>query len=490
MVLKKTIIYLIHILFVSFLLADNYPDQHYVYDINQIFSNIEFNYNNNIRLSDDGQSIQLVDGATQGYVVLKPDSSVSPFNRGLPSWNGTVSDDKSGFLIQMRFPYNGSWSSWLTVGYWEKYIWNKYGYTSYGDGKIDIDYVKLYSYQNKWQFRVNMMRNDINDPSPTLHKLSFIVSDTRTTNSINYTDILNDNPGEIYIDTDFLYQYSIDPGIGGDICSPTSVSMALKSFNIDVDELQFARDNYDTYWNLYGIWPRVVQNASEYGVNGTVTRYRTWSEAYEVLANGGRIVMSVGPPLYSGHLMMLAGFTSDGSPIVHDPAKSSGYAKIYNKSDLSHSWFDKGGISYTFYLVSDKPSIKDSDNDGIPNNYDNCPEVSNPEQKDSDGDGIGDECDDTPLGEEKVYPKYKLYQNYPNPFNISTTIPFNLPSATHVKITIYDTYGRIVDTIYNEHTTKGKHTINWNAEGYASGTYYIQLISNDYHKVFKTVLLK
>ncbi len=99
--------------------------------------------------------------------------------------------------------------------------------------------------------------------------------------------------------------------------------MALKSFNIDVDELQFARDNYDNYWNLYGIWPRVVQNASEYGVGGAVTRYRTWSDAYQVLANGGRIVMSVGLPLYSGHLMMLAGFMEDGRVIVHDPAKSS-----------------------------------------------------------------------------------------------------------------------------------------------------------------------
>ena len=335
-----------------------------------------------------------------------------------------------------------------------------------------------------------MVRQSTNDPSPTLHKLSFFISDTRTTNYINYTDIINDDPGEIYIDTDFLYQYSIDPGIGGDICSPTSVSMALKSLNIDVDELQFARDNYDTYWNLYGIWPRVVQNASEYGVSGAVTRYRTWSETYEILADGGRVVMSVGPPLYSGHLMMLAGFTSNGDVIVHDPAKSSGYQKIYDKSDISHSWFDKGGISYTFYPVANNPSIEDIDNDGIPDSIDNCPEVANPDQKDSDGDGIGDECDDTPFGEEQVYHKYKLYQNYPNPFNVSTTIPFNLPSATHVKITIYDTYGRIVDVIYNKYTLKGKHTINWNAENYASGTYYIQLISNDYHKVFKTILLK
>lgn len=34
----------------------------------------------------------------------------------------------------------------------------------------------------------------------------------------------------------------------------------------------------------------------------------------------------------------------------------------------------------------------DADNDGIPNNEDNCPLVSNPDQADSDGDGVGDAC--------------------------------------------------------------------------------------------------
>jgi hypothetical protein len=84
-----------------------------------------------------------------------------------------------------------------------------------------------------------------------------------------------------------------------------------------------------------------VQNAAEYGLDGAVTRYRTWSQARGVLANGGRIAMSVGLPLYSGHLMMLAGFNTNGDPIVHDPAKSNGYSYVFNKNDLSHSWFDK-----------------------------------------------------------------------------------------------------------------------------------------------------
>jgi len=37
--------------------------------------------------------------------------------------------------------------------------------------------------------------------------------------------------------------------------------------------------------------------------------------------------------------------------------------------------------------------IQDSDNDGICDANDNCPQVSNPSQADSDGNGLGDACD-------------------------------------------------------------------------------------------------
>jgi len=435
-----------------YLFAQNYPDQLYVLRIDSIYQNIESNVG--MKLSSDGKSITLQDSINDGYIILKPQYSQSPFNEGLPSWNGSAANSNNGFRVQMRFPYNGGWSPWLTVGYWKTNIYGSYSKPTYGGGMVDYDYVKLNTYQNAWQFKVLMKRTSAAIESPTIHKLSFFVSDNQTTNSVNITNIVNDNPSAVFIPTTFIHQYSVDPGIGGDICSPTSVAMILKSYNIDVDPRQFAIDNYDTNFGMFGIWPRVVQNASEYGLDGAVTRYRTWSEAREVLANGGRISMSVGPPLYTGHLMMLAGFTTDGRPIVHDPAKSNGYSYVYNKTSISQSWFNKGGIGYTFYYP---------DSATVP--------VEN-------------------LNQNIVTNEYQLLQNYPNPFNPSTAISFSLLQAGQTKISVYDLLGREVAIPVNEFLDAGVHTTVFDGKGLSSGVYIYRIESGSFVKAKQMILLK
>jgi len=448
----KNITHLFLFLLIGTTLAENFPDRFHIIEQGQLEENIE---------SADGvfydtvdQCLKLLSNFKQGSITFLADSSDVLFDRGLPSWNGTVQAEGSGFLVQMRFPYGSGYSPWLTAGYWKDYIWNGYGSTSYAGGEIDYDYVKLDSYEKKWQFKVYMRRDAISDPSPTLKQISFYTSDSRTTDSFNLVDVLNDNPPEIFIPTDFLYQYSIDDDIGGRICSPTTVSMILKSYQIEVDSLKFAQDTYDSYFDLFGIWPRVVQNASEYGLEGSVHRFRNWSAAQEVLANGGRIAMSVGPPLYSGHLMMLAGFTSNGTPLVHDPARSNGYAYQYSKSDLSRSWFEKGGIGYEFYLAdSQTVSIQD---DIV-----------------------------------QISPKtFKLYQNYPNPFNAVTRISYTLSESSQIRISVYNELGQLIDVLVDRFKSSGNHILTWQANTLPSGTYYLQLLSQGQTQSIKTTLLK
>jgi hypothetical protein len=420
--------------------GQNYPDQNFVLRIDSLVRTIESS--DGVVISPDSSSLMLQPDRKQGFFILKPQQAPQPFNQGLPSWNGSAPGASSSFMVQMRFPYNGGWSPWLTVGYWKDYFWTSFGPTSYAGGHVDVDYVLLNAYQSSWQFKVTMMRIGIELPSPTVRKLSLCVSDSRTTTSLNLTQIVNDNPPEIFVPTEFIYQYAVDPDIGGSICSPTSVSMVLRSYDIPVDPLQFARDTYDPYYDMFGIWPRVVENAAEYGLDGAVTRYRSWSQARAVLADGGRISISVGPPLYAGHLMMLAGFSPFGDPIVHDPAQADGYAYIFDKTDLSRSWFEKGGIAYTFYPSEAGPlDVEQSATAGV-----------------------------LPDG-------FQLSQNYPNPFNPSTAIRFQVPERGRVTLRVFDVVGNEISTILDEEMPAGSHTVTFDASGLASGVYFYRLQS-------------
>lgn len=423
-----------------------YPDQQFILKTgDSLVQNPELI--SNIEVSADGKSIRLTDGAVTGYLILAPQSSPEPFNIGLPSWNGTAPGDSGGFRILIRVPYLNGWSPWLDVGYWRTNFWPSKT-TSFAGGRIDIDIVELYYYANQWQFAVELKRKDASGRSPTLSLLSFFVSDARTTQQIDYNAILNDKPAAIFIPTTFLAQYRISSEFGGSICSPTTVSMILLSYNISVDPLKFALDTYDPYWQIFGVWPRVVQNASEYGVTGTVTRYRTWSEARAVLAQGGRIGMSIGPPLYGGHLVMLAGFTESGDPIVHDPARTyDGYAHVFNKYDLSRSWFSKGGVAYTFF-PPDTSAVS--------------PVV---------------------IAEKLVLPgsrAFELLSNYPNPFNSRTTFRYQLQRSGMVELSIFNLLGERVLTLAQEPQPPGHYQYQWDARDHAgqplpSGTYFYQL---------------
>ena len=433
--------------------AQYYPDQSYVLRIDSLYQNIETN--EGLALSGDGKNLMLQQDRTTGYLIVKPQYSSSPFNQGLPSWNGSAPDDSSSFKVQMRFPYGAGWSPWLTVGFWKANIWSSYGATSYSGGYIDYDNAVLSSYVSAWQFKVIMIRPAVDHTSPTLHTLSFFVSDSRTTSSMDFNQILNDKPGAIFVPTDFIYQYGVDPDIGGSICSPTSVCMILRSYSVAVDPLQFARDTRDPYFDMFGIWPRVVQNASEYGLDGAVTRYRTWSQARDVLANGGRIAMSIGEPLYSGHLVMLAGFNANGDPIVHDPARSNGYSYVYNKSDLSHSWYDKGGVGYTFFPAETHTASAQQ-----------FPE------------------------KEPLAHGFQLYQNYPNPFNPSTKIQFTIVNRQLTIVKVFDVMGQEIATLVNEVKEPGTHTVEFNASSLASGVYLYRLQAGDFVQTKRLVLLK
>lgn len=86
--------------------------------------------------------------------------------------------------------------------------------------------------------------------------------------------------------------------------------------------------------------------------------------------------------------------------------------------------------------------------------------------------------------------EYSLAQNYPNPFNPMTTIKFDLPEATEVTLTIYNTLGQKVDEIVNTKLEAGRYSFQWNANDIASGIYIYELRTNKFISSKKMILLK
>lgn len=86
--------------------------------------------------------------------------------------------------------------------------------------------------------------------------------------------------------------------------------------------------------------------------------------------------------------------------------------------------------------------------------------------------------------------EFKLEQNFPNPFNPSTTISFDLPKRSDVKLVLYDLLGREVMNIISANYDAGVHYVQVNGSNLASGIYLYKLFAGDYQASKKMILIK
>jgi hypothetical protein len=85
---------------------------------------------------------------------------------------------------------------------------------------------------------------------------------------------------------------------------------------------------------------------------------------------------------------------------------------------------------------------------------------------------------------------FLLEQNYPNPFNPSTTIRYQLPVASEVKLEVYDVLGKKIATLVNERQSAGAYQVVWNASGLSSGTYFYRLQAGTFVETKKMIMVK
>jgi len=85
---------------------------------------------------------------------------------------------------------------------------------------------------------------------------------------------------------------------------------------------------------------------------------------------------------------------------------------------------------------------------------------------------------------------FALHPAHPNPFNPRTVLSYQLPVASQVALRVYDTAGRLVQTLVNGRRDAGSHEVMFDASHLPSGIYFYRLEAGTFRAAQKLVLLK
>ena len=90
---------------------------------------------------------------------------------------------------------------------------------------------------------------------------------------------------------------------------------------------------------------------------------------------------------------------------------------------------------------------------------------------------------------------FALHQNYPNPFNPNTTIAYDVPEVSHVRIDIYNLLGQKIRTLVNGEHAPAYYHARWDGTTdagaiVASGMYIYRIDAGKFSAIRKLVIMK
>ena len=91
-------------------------------------------------------------------------------------------------------------------------------------------------------------------------------------------------------------------------------------------------------------------------------------------------------------------------------------------------------------------------------------------------------------GQEEVTKTF-LQGSFPNPATTKTTIKYSIKKPTHVKISVFNLKGRLVETLVDEHSESGVFEVEWNPKNISSGIYFLQLKTEEKTYLKKMIMM-
>jgi hypothetical protein len=85
---------------------------------------------------------------------------------------------------------------------------------------------------------------------------------------------------------------------------------------------------------------------------------------------------------------------------------------------------------------------------------------------------------------------FALGSAHPNPFKAAIRIPYSVPSASRVLVTLFDMNGRQVAKLVDEVKPAGSFEVGWVATNSPAGIYLVRMSAANYNRTGRLVLLK
>jgi len=274
-----------------------------------------------------GEYLKLTQNCDEGYLVT-PVIEVPKFAEISPSWNSQTNKDNSVELL-IRLKIEENWTRYISYGIWSTDGNNKGIKENQSDELAKVTTDRIFVNNNKFadavQIKVIFRGN-----GPKLRLIAF------TTDSGEEEKVIG-NCYKIIDNVPMISQLASGHKDSHSICSPTSLTMALKYHGILVELNDVTNGTFDTGSELYGNWPQNSAYAGEKGMRAYTKKCVSINSVKNLIVQNIPVVASVVSKekdaldgaisaFPSGHLMVVVGFKMiDGVEyiVVNDPAADS-----------------------------------------------------------------------------------------------------------------------------------------------------------------------
>jgi Peptidase_C39 like family len=313
----------------------------------------------------------------RGTAVSPVHDSSQSFKELIPSWNAETPEG-TWIEVRLRARVAGRWTDWYALGSWSR-VDQARRHSIAGqddaDGQVLTDTLALRAPAQAYQVGVELSSAAAGS-SPTVSLVAVLASRRGS-------DVRAHGSGTIVSGTvlDVPERSQMVYPDGGEVwCSPTSTSMVLAYWEQrlgrpELDQVPpvVAAGTYDPVYRGTGNWPFNTAYAGQAGLLGYVTRFSTLDQVERWVEIGVPVVASVawGPgeldnaPVRStdGHVLVIVGFSSNGDPVVNDPAgdprRGQSVQRVYPRVQFESLWLaSSGGTVYLIY-PSEQPAPAD-----------------------------------------------------------------------------------------------------------------------------------